>query len=447
MTTLDLPPKLGGKYRPIRHLASGGMGAVYEVEHEMTGEHLALKVLKGAAFDATALERFRREARVHSLLKSEHIVRVIDADLAPELGGTPYLVMDLLEGENLGDLTGEDPQPASRVVGWLNEIAAPLDAAHAAGIVHRDLKPENLFLAQRADGSGIVKILDFGIAKSRDGDSVSRTNTGAVVGTPLYMAPEQAAAEHDRIGPATDVWSIGMIAFRLLTGRPYWTITNVSMLLVELVSQPVRPPSAKVPKLSPAFDLWFLHSCARDPAERYASVSEQVVALAEALGVELPEPIPTSGARLAVTSPDLSRPPGSGRSPQAQSLAGSVASTATPERKGSRALIVAMTLGIAGGLTAFVMLGGDKEPAPVVTTAQPQAPTATPTLATTPAPAPSPSQAAQPEPLAPPASASAAPPMRRIIGGKTPLPASAAPVPVTPAPSVMPSRDPLADPK
>lgn len=331
-----LPPKIAGKYRPIRHIATGGMGAVYEVEHEATGERLALKILKGAhvATDPTTVQRFRREARVHAALKSEHVVRVIDAGVAPELG-VPFLVMDLLEGENLADVAGDEPQPASRVVGWLHEIAAPLDAAHAAGIIHRDLKPENLFLTRRLDGSPIVKILDFGIAKIRGDGDADRTGTGAVIGTPLYMAPEQAAAEHDRIGPGTDMWSLAMIAFRLLTGRAYWSTHNVSLLLAELVSKKLKPPSSRAPRLDPAFDAWFLQSCHRDPLQRFASVGQQVAALAAALDVGRPE---ARGSRrpLAPTLPDGSGSRRTARAAPVQSLSGSVASAPAVVRRQSR---------------------------------------------------------------------------------------------------------------
>lgn len=450
-----LPPKLGGKYLPIRHIASGGMGAVYEVEHDKTGERLALKLLKGAteALDATALERFRREARVHALLKNEHIVRVIDADVAPELGGAPFLVMDLLEGDNLADLAGDTPQPASRVVAWLYEIAGALDAAHAAGIVHRDLKPENLFLASRPDGSGIVKILDFGIAKTRDGDSGNRTSTGAVVGTPLYMAPEQAAAEHERLGAGTDIWSIGMIAFRLLTGRPYWSTGNVSMLLAELVSQPVRPPSAKVSRLTPAFDAWFLRSCAREPAERFASVGGQIAALAEALGVELPEPVPTSGARLGPTSPDLSRPDRAARATPVQSISGSVASPVASERGSRKSLALGVGLLIAIGATVGLLARGGGTDAPAVGSSS-AATMTTPALPANTLPTPSPSElppSATPSVLP---SASAAPVVRRPLqarpaaGAKPPAAPdkSAPPAPEPKAPPA-PAPDPLAEPK
>src|SRR5450432_1488762 len=160
----SLPPIIASRYVPIRLIGMGGMGAVYEVEHARTGERLALKVLlSGVGASADALERFQREARASARIKSEHVVRVTDADVAPELGGVPILVMELLEGQDLERLAASASAVASPsiVVDWLRQVARALDKAHQLGIVHRDLKPENLFLAQSDDGPAIVKILDF----------------------------------------------------------------------------------------------------------------------------------------------------------------------------------------------------------------------------------------------------------------------------------------------
>ncbi len=261
------------------------MGIVYEVVHEFTGDRLALKILKEDAsqLDDAKLARFRREARVSALVKSDHIVRVLDADVAHELGGVPFLVMDLLEGANLAAVIGNTPQLPERVVGWLWEVARALDKAHQVGVIHRDLKPENLFLAKLSDGKRMLKILDFGVAKIRSGDDVARTGTGSVVGTPRYMSPEQAAGGD--VGPGTDVWAIGLIAYRLLGGADYWRESNVSLLLAKLVYEDVAAPSSRGLDLGADFDRWFLRSCARGPSARYASVTEQVEALGAALAV------------------------------------------------------------------------------------------------------------------------------------------------------------------
>lgn len=277
------------------------MATIYEVEHEHTGERLALKVLKGhvTELDPASLERFRREARVSARVKSEHVVRVIDADVAPELGGAPFLVMDLLEGADLAEVSGDEPQEPEQVVDWLGQVARVLDKAHALGIVHRDLKPQNLFLAKRPDGSSIVKILDFGVAKIRSGEHASQTASGALIGTPLYMAPEQVEGSSSRIGPGADMWSMALIAFRLLTGHDYWKPKNVSLLLVEILNGDMAPPSARTSQLGASFDAWFRQSCQRDPETRWPDVITQVDALAEAL--DLPAP----GARSSDADPSL----------------------------------------------------------------------------------------------------------------------------------------------
>jgi serine/threonine-protein kinase len=271
------------------------------VEHERTGARFALKVLKGhvAFLDRSTLDRFRREARVSALVKSEHIVRVIDADVAPELDDAPFLVMDLLEGSDLGALSGSSPQPPEAVVAWLRQVARALDKAHALGIVHRDLKPENLFLARRPDEPPIIKILDFGIAKIHAPTESHQTATGTVVGTPLYMSREQALGAPDQVGPPTDMWAIAMIAFKLLAGREYWDPSNVVRLLADLVYKPIEAPSARGVDLGPAFDAWFLRSCHVDPRKRWSTTCEQV----DALAVAVDEPAGRTSARAPFAPP------------------------------------------------------------------------------------------------------------------------------------------------
>src|SRR5580658_10804955 len=137
---MDLPSLIGSKYRPLRMIGQGGMGVVYEVEHLHTGQRFALKVLTRQP--GASVERFKREARAVSRIQSDHVVRVTDADVAPELGGAPFLVMDLLEGADLEGVTGDRPASSADVVCWLRQVARALVKAHESGIVHRDLKPE-----------------------------------------------------------------------------------------------------------------------------------------------------------------------------------------------------------------------------------------------------------------------------------------------------------------
>src|SRR4051812_21738490 len=187
------------------------MGSVYLVQHLHTEQQLALKLLHATIVtDEVALTRFRREARAPARIGSDHVVKVTDADVAPELGGVPFLVMEWLRGQSLEDLINERGTLSSaEVVLYLRQTARALDKAHAAGIVHRDLKPENLFLTTREDGTACLKILDFGIAKlAHGGEEAARlkaTGTGQVFGTPLYMSPEQIKAELDKITARSDV--------------------------------------------------------------------------------------------------------------------------------------------------------------------------------------------------------------------------------------------------
>ena len=277
------------RYKVERILGRGGMGAVYAVRHVNTGEMLALKVLNPAlASNAQAVERFRTEARAPVRIGTDHVVRVVDADVSPELGDVPILVMELLDGRDLGtELKRRGAIPAGEVVLYLRQVARALDKAHALGIIHRDLKPANLYLTQRDDGTPLVKILDFGIAKLVDGVSGELTQDGTIFGTPWYMSPEQARGQASKVGPSIDLWALGLIAFRLLTGRNYWTAEGMAALIGQIVYDPMPPPSQMAPHLGPRFDEWFARACNREVEHRFTSASEEVKQLAEALGVSV----------------------------------------------------------------------------------------------------------------------------------------------------------------
>ena len=287
MKATDLPEGtvLAARYRVERQLGQGGMGSVYLVRHVRTQERLALKVLHASiAADPKAIERFRVEAQAPARIDSDQVARVVDADVAPELDGAPFLVMEYLRGRDLGQLLTERGRlTAPEVVDLLGQAARVLDKAHALGIVHRDLKPENLFLAERDDHTTSLKVLDFGVAKLVAAGG--GTSTGQVLGTPLYMAPEQLT-HNALVGPCTDVWAIGLVAFRLLTGRYYWAFTSLEELLALVTARPMQPPSAVGAALGPAFDAWFLRCCARPIDQRFVSVGEAVAALGQALGVK-----------------------------------------------------------------------------------------------------------------------------------------------------------------
>jgi hypothetical protein len=300
----SLPETIASRYRPIRLIASGRMGTVYEVEHLVTGERLALKVLwSNANASPEALARFKHEVRASARIRSDHVVRVTDADVVPELGNVPFLVMELLEGTDLERAATPDPPTPAVVIEWLRQVARAIDKAHRAGLVHRDLKPENLFLTTAGDGEPLVKVLDFGIVKMIE-EGTGATGTRQILGTPKYMAPEQASAKA-QITPATDLCALGLIAYRLLTGESYYQ-GGIMVILGELLHGELQPPSERASRLGAAFDAWFLKACHRDPEQRFASAGKQVEALAGALG--LPE-LPLEAVR-GLRSPSQWRPVG-----------------------------------------------------------------------------------------------------------------------------------------
>jgi len=283
---------IAGRYRIVKQLGEGGVGAVYLAQHVHTDERLALKVLHNETLsDPTTIERFRTEARAPARIDSDHIVRVTDADVSPELNGAPFLVMEYLRGRDLaGEAEARTHLHPKEVVLYLRQAARALDKAHALGIIHRDLKPENIFLTVREDGTPCIKLLDFGIAKLTGGaanamGAHSKTKTGAVFGTPLYMAPEQARAQAHLIGPHTDVWALGLIAARLLLGFDYWQAETISDLVVQIVVDPIPPPSQKGSQFGPAFDAWFLRCCSREIPSRFHTAGDAITELAAALGV------------------------------------------------------------------------------------------------------------------------------------------------------------------
>jgi len=278
---------VNGRYHIQRMIGRGGMGTVYSVHHVNTGEELALKVLHPAlAENDTAVERFRTEARAPVHIGSEHVVRVVDADVCTEIGNAPFMVMEMLRGRDLQkELKRRGALPAGEVVLYLAHAARALDKAHAKGIIHRDLKPENLYLTEREDGSPHVKVLDFGIAKLTEDAAHELTIAGQIFGTPWYMAPEQARGDLGAVGHHTDLWALGLIAYRLLTGRNYWTAEGMAALVGQICYEPMRPPTQTAPHLGPLFDVWFAKACNREPSLRFATARELVEQLAQALGV------------------------------------------------------------------------------------------------------------------------------------------------------------------
>jgi predicted ATPase len=279
MTSADLSGQvLGGRYRLVRPLGQGGMGAVYEAVHEALGRKVAIKVLHASlSWDPEQLGRFRREALAAGAIGHPNIVQVTDFSAAP--GEPPFLVMDLLEGRSLGQtITREGPLLPARVAHVASQMLHALAAAHRAGIVHRDIKPDNVFLTSMAAHADVVKVLDFGVAKLQASGGIDKlTAVGAVVGTPSYMAPEQARGSD--VDARADLYAVGACMFHALAGRVPFETTSAPALLYAILEQ--APPAvtdlrADVP--AGLADI-IARAMLKDPAARFASADEMRAAI------------------------------------------------------------------------------------------------------------------------------------------------------------------------
>ena len=280
-----IPPvqsPVAGKYELVQMIGRGGMGSVWEARHISLGSRFAIKFIEDDhAKDKEARTRFDNEARAAAKIQSKHAIQIFDHGLTEE--GTPFIVMEMLSGEPLDkrlDRVGR--MPLVEVAKILQQVSRGVARAHEHGVVHRDLKPENIFLTRsNDDDEEVPKVLDFGIAKMKDAQSLaasSGTKTGALLGTPYYMSPEQArglrAVDH-----RTDIWSMGVIAFRCVTGNLPFDGESIGDLLVKICTAPVTPATSFVPGLPPEFDAWVARSLERDPNVRFSSVGEQAEAL------------------------------------------------------------------------------------------------------------------------------------------------------------------------
>ncbi len=282
-TTLD------GRYRLDRVIGHGGMGSVYEAVHTGTGRRVAIKLIRQMALgDTDVWSRFQREARASSAIDTRHIVQVLDSG-RDAASGLPFMAMELLEGDDLGFLLERggalEQGLALRVV---SQACVGLAKAHKAQVVHRDIKPANIFLTEEDEGDEvIVKLLDFGIAKVRpgplDNDGLHLTQTGKLLGTPLYMSPEQAQGARD-IDHRTDIWSMGAVLYEALTGRsPFADAENLGKLILWICSRPPPPPSALCPSVPPELDAIVLKCLAMERADRFESADDLLAALATSI--------------------------------------------------------------------------------------------------------------------------------------------------------------------
>ncbi|WP_437939700.1 protein kinase domain-containing protein [Sorangium sp. So ce341] len=293
---------IGGDFEVVRPLGSGGMGSVYLCRQHSTARERAVKVMHPVrATDPEERRRFEREARAPGLIGSPHIVEVLIAGV-DAASGLPYLAMELLRGETLSARVEQSgPLPIAEARRVLEQLGRALEAAHGAGIVHRDLKPENVFLEEAEGGAAPrVKLLDFGIAKVI---ADARASTTGALGTPLWMAPEQAHVSYAAL-PQSDVWAYGLVAFFALAGQLFWRGRELPALLREVLIEPIPAASRRaaelgLPPLPAGFDVWFSRCVERDPFARFTSAASMWPALERLLDAAALEAPAGAAASLA----------------------------------------------------------------------------------------------------------------------------------------------------
>jgi serine/threonine-protein kinase len=409
---------IDSKYRIVRLLGEGGMGAVYEGQNVRIGHRVAIKVLHAElATRGDVLERFEREAQAAGKIGSEHIVEVYDLGELP--GGARYMVMEFLDGENLSSRVQSSGRMSPEAIApLLLQLLDGLGAAHAAGIIHRDLKPDNIFLVRdKKTGKDFVKIVDFGVSKfsQTSPDSVmSMTRTGAVIGTPYYMSPEQAKGSK-HTDHRSDLYSVGVVLFECATGQVPFQADTFNELMFKIVLEPPPDPEALVQGLDPRFAAIIKKAMAREPDARYPNAAAFQQAVADwmtAAGVggaaftQAPAPRPPmlSGPDLLASTGPVPQPPQAALSNTAGSLPGAV-STPHPEGgKKSRAPLIAGAVIAVAALSGGLLFAKSRAARPAPATES------VPTVATVTPPALPPAvtlAAASADPIAPSAAASA----------------------------------------
>ncbi|WP_437875424.1 protein kinase domain-containing protein [Sorangium sp. So ce513] len=370
---------VGGKYRLERPLSRGGMGSVWLARHINLGSPVAVKFMAPTyAESSTFLARFEREARIAANLQSPHVVYVQDYGIDDD---TPYLVMELLQGEDLGtrlERVGRlSLADATRI---LVQAGKAIRRAHDAGLVHRDLKPANLFLVcEEEEQEEIVKVLDFGIVKetgARLTDEVTRT--GELLGSPHYMSPEQVRGEKD-VDQRSDLWSLGVILFYAVTGELPFQGDQLGAVIANILVAPLPSASRLAPDLPPTIDAFFARALARDRAQRFQSIGEMMGDLRRLAGVvspsipdlhqacsgaptSSPSSPPSTGVTISIRDLELDAPAVAPRSARPDTLtgAGSTAQEAGQQRSSRAVLVlgVAMAVLLGAGVTAAVSQGG-----------------------------------------------------------------------------------------
>ncbi len=409
--------------------------------HVWVAEHLALRTQVVVKFIASelqnsreALDRFSREAAAAAQVKSPHVVQTFDHGVSED--GVPYIVMELLEGRDLGAHLARDgaadgergvqlaPELVLEVVA---QLARALERAHERGIVHRDIKPGNIFLCDAGNGDVFVKLLDFGIAKGVDVPKLdSHTKTGSMIGSPFYMSPEQILGAKD-MDHRTDLWSVGVVAYEALTGKKPFDAETMGGLAIKIHSEPLPQITKTCPELPPAVDAWFARACARNVDERFKSARELAEAFAAALGGQMPRSVDLprvgSSAALAVA-------------PTLATTDAGIVRTASPGTARSKVLgiVAVLALGIVSFVAVRAIRANDASGRGLVSEPSAAARTTNAMSAAGAAPVPS-----------PPPEASATPPVLTALGSATPSSPPSAVLPAaahSPITSVRPSTRP-----
>jgi serine/threonine-protein kinase len=306
---VELGAILGGTYRIVRLIGSGGMGQVYEAAHERLAVRYAVKIVRPDVRDQPdALPRFMREAQVTSRLHHPGIVSVLDFNTLPN--GSAFLVMEYLEGESLGKvLARTGPMSLERVADLTEQMSSALSAAHAQGIVHRDIHPQNVFVLPPSGRDGErIKILDFGISKIAP-TSHRITGTAAVMGTPLYMSPEQAEGKTNEVDAASDQFSLAAMVYEMLTGKPAFSGDTLASIAYQVVHATPVPARSHRPDLPPEVENVVSRALAKNKRDRFSSVAEFAVHLRwtvslAASGTPAPQAVDDGAPTLVVDAPD-----------------------------------------------------------------------------------------------------------------------------------------------
>jgi eukaryotic-like serine/threonine-protein kinase len=316
---------LGGKYRLVREIGRGGMGVVWVADSfTLGGAAVAVKIMTAPATER-ARERWKREVCIVASLRSQHVVQVFDQGV-DDITGDLYMVMELLEGDSLGQrLQYQGVLTPGEVMLLVEDVGRALARAHSAGVIHRDLKPDNIFLVEN-DGKPIYKVLDFGLAKSFEAaiDNRALTVPGNAIGTPRYMSLEQLQSS-SKLDHRADLWSLAVVAFECLVGQPPFPARDIASLTLMLWNEE-RPRPSGFADVPAGFDEWFARATHRDINQRFQSIEEFVDALAAVCGPssqqlpvlprerERPRPVPAAASVDAVTRPPEVRPRRNNRS-------------------------------------------------------------------------------------------------------------------------------------